>query len=438
MNARNNIEEIIISYIHHESSNLDDKKFQDILEVEPETKLILTEYQKLDKALKSIPIKQTSELFTDHVLQNIVKFKKSKPRSKPYSFIFSLAATVLVSFLFLYQYTSSSVNDQIVPITIDLPIIEQKFVTLESKELDALDWLSQVQESNGSWVGDEWGENNQYTIGLTCLSLLAFASIDLNNNNEMYLNTLKKATQFILSAQNQNGSFSQNAEYQLYNQGIATVALFKVNYLIPQLVPREALKKSINFINSCQNKSGGWSYHQDLATANSSVSIYLIKSLQLAKENGFIDLDERINTSLIWVKNLISKNDSVSYRNANVSLFDQNIMPVGSKISQLNENMLSDIDIEFKIKFQENLERIALEPEKKLNYYQFYLLTSSIKKLKEMRQFQLAKKIEAILTNKPNVSNQLADGKNHKQYGKITGNRIYSAAMATISIASLN
>lgn len=440
MNSRNNLEEIIISYIHHEAPNLDEKKIKNLLEVDLKTQHILAEYQKLDKALKAIPTKQTSNFFTDQVLQNIVKIKKSKSRSKPYSLVFSLVATILVSFavVFLYQYSYSSAKEQMVAVAFDLPIIEKKFIKLEAKESGALEWLSQVQENNGSWVDDEWGKKNQYTIGLTSLSLLAFASLDLNNKNEKYLNALKKATQFILSAQNENGSFGKNDEYKLYNQGIATVALFKTNYLIPGLVPTAALRKSINFINSCQKNSGGWSFHQNSEITNSSDSIYLIQSLQLAKENGFIDLDERINTNLIWVKSLIKENNKRCNPNTNIYLFDQNIIPVSSNIPLLNEHMLTDIAIEFKINFQKNLELIALEPEKKLNYFQFYLLTSYIKKLKEMHQFQLAQKIEVILTNKPSFVKQLSEDKNHNEYGKITGNRIYSAAMATISIAALN
>lgn len=440
MKDPNHTEDLIVSFIHQETTPAEKDAVQKRIDSEPDFQSLTKEYQALDGALRKIPKKQASDLMAERIMQNIAKANPKKSIS--YVQVLSWVAIAFLTFTVLWSYLTPRNDSQetktSVVIATAAPL--DKKATLAKAELGALDWLSQAQAPNGSWTGEDWGAESQYTIGLSGLSLLAFASADQSTHKaskENHLTTVKKASEYILSTQNKDGSFGPAINNRLYNQGIATVALFKVNEVFPGIIPVEALKKSIAYISSCQNSKGGWGYFNENETPNTSISIWQIHSLILAKQNGFSGLEDSIKTNLTWLQKMADKNGVIGYRKPSDFPYGQNALTAMSGIFWLYEEELSDNTLEFKIKFQEDLEKIALAPDKNLNYYQFYFLTSSLKKLKEKHQFELAQKVEDVL-----VAKQIKNGQMHGSWEPNdcwgpTGGRIYSTAMATISLVAL-
>lgn len=437
MKDQNLSDELIISYLHQEVSGAEKEALQKRLASEPELEAMMKDYQKLDSALRKIPKKHASDLVAERIMQNIKTINK-KPAVTSIQ-ILAWVAIIFISFAgFLFIQKSLQIKEA--PPLIDLAsnqVNRSATSHLIKAEMGALDWLSQAQSADGSWTGEDWGADSQYTIGLSGLSLLAFASADHGENKNQHLATIKKGLQFILSKQNQDGSFGPAINNRLYNQGIATVALFKIKEFSPELIPVETLKKSIDYITSCQNPSGGWGYFKTNETPNTSISIWQIHSLILAKQNGFAGLEDSIKMNLAWVQKMVDKNGNIGYRKPSDFPYGQSALTAMSGIFWLYADEISENAIEFKIKFQEDLERITIAPEKNLNYYQFYFLTTSLKKLKEKHQFELAKKVEDVLVAKQVKTGPLIGSWEPNDYWGPTGGRVYSTAMATISLVAL-
>jgi len=435
-------EDLIVSYLLDEMTPEEKNDFQRRIEADKELKSLFVRYQSVDSGLRKIEKQTSSEILTQRIMQDINKTIKPKKSYIPYIKAAGWAALLFVAFgKFFFTASEQPSQANTVAPKNNIPAVVSQNNKLEVAESGALEWLHQAQATNGSWVGQDWGADSQYTIGLTGLSLLAFVNAEHKANFAAYLKTVEKATQFILESQNADGSFGPSINNRLYNQGIATVALFKVNENYPNLVPIDSLKRAIDFISLSQNKSGGWGYSNDNGSSNTAISIWQIHSLILAKQYGFSGLEDSINANLAWVKGMTDKNGVMGYRKPSDYPFGQSGLVAMSGIFWLYEEQLSNNSIdemfEFKLKFQEDLEKIAMAPEKNLNYYQFYFLTFSLKKLKEKHQFQLAQKVEDILIAKQ-IQNgpQLGSWEPNDAWGH-TGGRVYSTAMATISLVAL-
>ena len=437
MKEPNSTEDQIVSLLHQEMSDAEKEVLQRRLQAEPEMQAMMIGYQRLDSALRGIPKKQTSDLFTDRMINKIAATKNKKSTSYIQTIGWVAAVIVSCAGIYLYQHSiTSNTNPNTTAITANQILVTPK-QNIALAELGALDWLSHAQVANGSWVSNDWGAKSQYTVGLSGLSLLAFASAINDTKKESYLNTIKKGCQFILSTQNQDGSFGPAISNRLYNQGIATVALFKASEIAPGLVPTDALKKSIAYILSCQNPTGGWGYFNANEMLGTYIFIWQVHRLILAKQYGLSNLEEPIKKNLAWLQQLSDKNGVVGYRKPNDFPFGQSALSAMSGIFWLYEDQISDSAIEYKIKFQDDLEKIALAPEKNLNYYQFYFLTSSLKKLKAKHQFRLAQKVEDVLVAKQIKTGKMIGSWEPNDCWGPTGGRIYSTAMATISLAAL-
>lgn len=434
MKEQNSSEEIIVAYLRGEASSAEKESVEKLLISDSDFQNKMKIYQQLDSSLKKLPKKQTGDLVAERIMQSIAKEHKKSSRVRLMIWAAAVFFISLNSVLFyrILNTPNETINKIVVNTSANL-----KKSNLESAQLGALEWLSQAQASNGSWIGDDWGADSQYTIGLSGLSLLAFASVDHGKNNAAHLKIVKKASQYILSTQNQDGSFGPAINNRLYNQGIATVALFKINESYPGIIPAEALKKAVTYITSCQNPNGGWGYFNENEAPNTSISVWQIHSLILAKQNGMTGLDDSIKTNLGWLQKMADKNGVMGYRKPSDFPYGQSALTAMSGIFWLYEDQLSDNTIEFKIKFQEDLERIAIAPDKHLNYYQFYFLTSSLKKLKEKHQFELAQKVEDLLVSKQIKSGQMHGSWEPNDYWGPTGGRVYATAMATISLVAL-
>lgn len=434
MKEQNSSEELIVAYLRGEVSAAEKESVEKLLASDSDFQNKMKIYQQLDSSLKKLPKKQTGDLVAERIMQSIAKENKKTSRIRLMIWAAAIFFISLNGVLFYSQLNApkETVNKVAVNTTVN-----PKKSNLENAQSGALEWLSQAQAPNGSWVGDDWGADSQYTIGLSGLSLLAFASVDHGANNSAHLNTVKKASQYILSTQNQDGSFGPAINNRLYNQGIATVALFKINESYPGIIPADALKKAVAYISSCQNANGGWGYFNENEAPNTSISVWQIHSLILAKQNGMTGLEDSIKMNLTWLQKMADKNGVMGYRKPSDFPYGQSALTAMSGIFWLYEDQISDSTIEFKIKFQEDLERIAIAPDKHLNYYQFYFLTSSLKKLKEKHQFELAQKVEDLLVSKQIKSGQMHGSWEPNDYWGPTGGRVYATAMATISLVAL-
>jgi hypothetical protein len=114
----------------------------------------------------------------------------------------------------------------------------------EAAILRSLDWLQANQQTNGCWLA---GTTNhplpEYNLGVTSLGLLAFLAHGETPASSRYGETTVSAIRYILSQQNDDGSFGVG-EHRAYTHTLATLALAETYSLTRIPLLRTTLEKT--------------------------------------------------------------------------------------------------------------------------------------------------------------------------------------------------
>lgn len=148
--------------------------------------------------------------------------------------------------------------------------------TVESEQAveDALLWLAEHQNPNGSWTlvhsagacngrcrND--GTKGRFDTAATGLSLLAFLGAGYTHLDGKHRDTVRRGVYFLLQVMErtpQGGSFLYQSDRGMYNHGIAAFALCEAYQLTLDRDLKEAAQQAVDFIASAQNYRGGWGY----------------------------------------------------------------------------------------------------------------------------------------------------------------------------------
>ncbi|AMV30590.1 hypothetical protein VN12_00640 [Pirellula sp. SH-Sr6A] len=141
----------------------------------------------------------------------------------------------------------------------------------------ALVYLAAHQKNNGSWsMGFDVCQNNctdgcrdldQHEIAATGLALLCFLGAGHTPNSPEYGDTVSRGLYFLVqNLKEKDGTvqsywLGETAKSQMYEHGIATLAICEALQMGGDDSLREACQRAINFIISAQHKRGGWRYH---------------------------------------------------------------------------------------------------------------------------------------------------------------------------------
>ncbi len=131
----------------------------------------------------------------------------------------------------------------------------------EQAVMNALRWLKNHQNADGSWRGGSMADD----IAMTGVALLAYLAHGETHQSEEFGATVKKAIDFMVSKQRDNGSFydgwgASGAHYRVYANGIASYAMTEAYALtrIPDL--RGVMEKAVTFIINNSQPTGGFDY----------------------------------------------------------------------------------------------------------------------------------------------------------------------------------
>ncbi len=187
------------------------------------------------------------------------------------------------------------------------PLIEKLGGTQESENAveRGLAWLSKVQESDGrwTWVGDGGKRAarkatavREHDMALTGLSSLAFLASDHSPAKEgPYRQTVTRGLDWLVAEQGADGDLRGSREMRgegsshanMYDQGIATMALAEAALMTKDRRYTEAAFKAAKFICDTQNKkTGGWRYVPGEA-GDTSVFGWQILALHNCEQLGF-------------------------------------------------------------------------------------------------------------------------------------------------------
>jgi hypothetical protein len=140
----------------------------------------------------------------------------------------------------------------------------------------ALDYLARHQLNDGSWsmsFEDSCDGNcvpgcegkDSYRFGATGLALMCFLGAGHTQNDEQYGEVVTKGIYFLqqsLRRTSDSGYWVDTvASAQMYEHGIATLALCEAYQMTQAGELKESCQLAINFILKAQYRDGGWDYH---------------------------------------------------------------------------------------------------------------------------------------------------------------------------------
>ena len=182
----------------------------------------------------------------------------------------------------------------------------------------ALAWLESTQEPDGCWNATRWGAQQNYTVGLTALAVLALgadrsAAADSGPRAE----TLRRGLHFLVSQQDARGQFGPDGSWTLYNQGLATLALLEAWARRPEPAWRTAAQRGLAFINATQDASGGWGYARGPRdNVNAAVTVWQLHTLIRAHALGFENTRPAVLRGLAWMEQTVRPDGYAGYRQA--------------------------------------------------------------------------------------------------------------------------
>ncbi|MSR46844.1 MAG: hypothetical protein EXS13_07255 [Planctomycetes bacterium] len=234
-------------------------------------------------------------------------------------------------------------------------------------------WLARHQNENGSWSAltckdhcpgdhpcqpetgaDEGGYTDRVDVGLTGLSLLCYLGAGFGHNARQHVvdtyrakkielgkDVILPGLKWLVSQQQQDGSFTDPSLRFLYNDAIATLALCEAYGLSQNKQWKEPAQRAINFLCAAQkdnpNGKGKWgwryvgkgdveagrstpekyqsekAYTDDLYDADTSVAGWCVMALKSAMLSGLDVPQESVDGALTYVKWNSATNGLVGY-----------------------------------------------------------------------------------------------------------------------------
>ncbi len=186
---------------------------------------------------------------------------------------------------------------------------------------DACQWIASQQEVDGSWRPSRHGGVDAYRAGLTALATLALAE----SRDARHAAAADRGAAALLAMQQPDGAFSAADRAQLYNQALATRALFRVAASTSgagRTAHQDALHRAVVFICDRQSSEGGWDYDR-IAPGNTALTVWQVDVLAQARAAGMGDPQGHLRRGLRWLSRQASEVGSFSYRPSGVAAGSQ-------------------------------------------------------------------------------------------------------------------
>lgn len=178
--------------------------------------------------------------------------------------------------------------------------------------LNALRWLARHQNSDGSWDVKGHTKNcgkhpkfpgqcnpnpgtDTFKVGVTGLSVLAFTGAGFTHMDKsvdketgiVFGETVKKAVQYLVKVQDQEGCVGGREGEYMYNHLISTFALCEDYGLTVSPFLKEPTQNAVKFSIFAQNEGAGVRYEARSGESDSSVSGWLAQVYKSAEMAGF-------------------------------------------------------------------------------------------------------------------------------------------------------
>ncbi|MEI7903575.1 MAG: hypothetical protein WCK89_25340, partial [bacterium] len=171
----------------------------------------------------------------------------------------------------------------------------------------ALDWLTKHQEPDGHWDIQKYGGEPGRDIGATGLALLCYLGWGVKHNESgQYQPSAQKAVTWLIKQAKPDGDIRGGADGDMYDQGIATIALAEAFALTKDKALRPVVSNLVQFIVKAQNAgTGGWRYRPGQA-GDTSVCGWQLMAVLSARMGGFAVPEETIAGADRWLTSVSS------------------------------------------------------------------------------------------------------------------------------------
>ncbi len=174
----------------------------------------------------------------------------------------------------------------------------------------ALDFLVSSQDEDGSWGPLGYDSNP----GVVALCALAFMGYGVEMGLGKYGTAAKRAIDYILESQDEDGLIAGRGAHSMYAHGFATLALAEAYGMYPGKKLGKALKKAVEVIVKAQNATGGWRYTPTSRDADITVTGCQMVALKAARNAGIEVPDETIEKGLRYVKSCATPSGGFTYQ----------------------------------------------------------------------------------------------------------------------------
>jgi hypothetical protein len=177
----------------------------------------------------------------------------------------------------------------------------------------ALNWLARHQSPGGYWSLRKYtaqcksavcsGQGNvEADTGATALGLLPFLGAGQTHLSKgPYRKHIAKAVEWLLKTQKPDGDLTNNAQYAMYSQGLAAIALCEAYGMTGDPRVGHHARMAVQFIVNAQNQSGGWRYQPRTSDSDTSVYGWQMMALKSAMMAGMSVDQARLELGRKWL-----------------------------------------------------------------------------------------------------------------------------------------
>jgi hypothetical protein len=183
------------------------------------------------------------------------------------------------------------------------PLTELKVVETVRGSVDrSLEYLASKQRPDGGW------HNNN---AVNALALLAFLGRGHVPGRGPYREVLGRGKTYLLSTARADGYLSFN---QMYEHGLATLALAEMYGMDPDPKLEEVLRKAVDLIVKAQAPSGGWRYNPAPTDQDLSVTVMQVVALRAANNAAIPVPAATIEKAIGYVKSCANPAGGFAYQ----------------------------------------------------------------------------------------------------------------------------
>ena len=156
----------------------------------------------------------------------------------------------------------------------------------------ALRWIARHQNPDGSWSIEhntknclggicDGGGSEKASVGATAMGLLPFlASGQTHLSNGPYKTHVHKGLLYLIRVQKPNGALAPNDSREMYEHGLATIALCEAYGMTKDKQIGYAAQAACDYLAAAQNPQGGWRYKPRSPDTDTSVVGWCVMGLK--------------------------------------------------------------------------------------------------------------------------------------------------------------